>query len=463
MKEVKLYSVFFALLLFLSPLLFAINIDVQKHSSYGMYIKELENPVIINLKIKNLGASDSFMIYNLIGIGMSPSDPIEITSGEEKIIQLTILPRTDTDVKGLYTFPYYIRSIKDSSEVKEDMAFKIAYLENSFEIGSGEINPESSSIKIYLKNKEDYNFGEVTAVFSSAFFNINEKFNLGPAEQKSFDVQLNKEDIKKLMAGFYTLAADIDVQGHKTKSEGTINFVEKDILTVAKKDFGFIINTQTIEKMNDGNVVTGTETVIKKDIISRLFTTFGPEPNSAERKGIYIYYTWRKNLNPGEVFQIKTKTNWTFPFFLLISLVMVVVFAKKYTQTNIVLRKRVSFVNAKGGEFALKITIFVHAKKYVEKVSVIDKLPSIVRIYERFGGEQPSKVNEKTRRIEWNFEKMDEGEVRTISYIIYSKVGVLGKFTLPTATAIYERDGKICEDYSNRAYFIAEEKKNDLE
>ena len=94
---------------------------------------------------------------------------------------------------------------------------------------------------------------------------------------------------------------------------------------------------------------------------------------------------------------------------------------------------------------------------------MIYKLPSIVRIYERFGGEQPSKVNEKTRRIEWNFEKMDEGEVRTISYIIYSKVGVLGKFTLPTATAIYERDGKICEDYSNRAYFIAEEKKNDLE
>jgi len=52
---------------------------------------------------------------------------------------------------------------------------------------------------------------------------------------------------------------------------------------------------------------------------------------------------------------------------------------------------------------------------------------------------------------------MQPGESRVISYIIYSKVGVLGKFALPTATAIYEKDGNIHEAESNHAFFIAEQ------
>ena len=45
-----------------------------------------------------------------------------------------------------------------------------------------------------------------------------------------------------------------------------------------------------------------------------------------------------------------------------------------------------------------------------------------------------------------------------MSYIIYSKIGVVGKFSLPTAIAVYEKDGKIHEAESNRAYFVAEQR-----
>ena len=129
---------------------------------------------------------------------------------------------------------------------------------------------------------------------------------------------------------------------------------------------------------------------------------------------------------------------------------------KKYTGTNIVLKKRVSFVRAKGGEFALKVSVFVNAKKYIERVNIIDRLPPLVKIYDRFGGERPTRIDEKTRRVEWNFEKLEEGEIRLLSYIIYSKVGIMGKFALPTATAIFEREGTIHEKESNRAFFINE-------
>ena len=72
-------------------------------------------------------------------------------------------------------------------------------------------------------------------------------------------------------------------------------------------------------------------------------------------------------------------------------------------------------------------------------------------------------MDEKNRRIEWNFEKLEAGEIRVISYIIYSKVGVLGKFALPSASAIFEREGEIKEERSNRAFFLAEQRTKDEE
>ena len=142
---------------------------------------------------------------------------------------------------------------------------------------------------------------------------------------------------------------------------------------------------------------------------------------------------------------------------------MIVVLTKKYSETTLVLKKKVSFVKAKGGEFALKVSILVNAKKYVERVNVLEKIPPLVELYERFGGDQPSRIDKKNRRLEWNFEKLEAGEMRILSYIIYSKVGVLGKFALPTATAIYEKEGEIHESESNRAFFVAEQRKKDIE
>ena len=75
----------------------------------------------------------------------------------------------------------------------------------------------------------------------------------------------------------------------------------------------------------------------------------------------------------------------------------------------------------------------------------------------------PKKVDEKNKRIEWYFDRLQAGETRMISYIIYSKVGVLGKFALPTTTAIYEKEGEIHEAESNQAFFIAEQARKPVE
>lgn len=457
MKKIGL----FVLILLILPSVLAIDLEVEKLSSNEVIISELDQPAIFNLNITNKGSSGSFNIYNLLGFNMEPKT-VQISEGKSENVEVIIYPREGFGYRGFYTLEYFLKDQQGESQL-ETLTIKIIDLKDVFEVGSGEVSPETNSIEVYIHNKVNFNLEEVDVKFKSVFFEFDKKLSLSPYEKRIFDVELNKEDFKKLMAGFYTLNSDISVGDEKTSVEGVIKFIEKDILKTTKKDYGIIINTQIIEKVNEGNIVAESETVIKKNIISRLFTSFSPEPDIVEREGIRIYYTWNRQVNPGETLEIVVRTNWLLPLLIIFFVIIIVFFAKQYSKTNLSLRKRVSFVRAKGGEFALKVSIFVNAKTHVERVSVIDRFPPLMKVYERFGNEKPVRIDEKIRRIEWELNDLEQGETRVLSYVVYSKVGIMGKFALPGATAIYEKDGKIHETESNRTFFVAEQRKKDLE
>lgn len=448
-------------MILLLPGVLSVNLDVEKSSSDEIMILDIESPATFNLEVTNNGVSDSFTFYTFFGLLESPKEAIKINSGETKNIELKILPTYNLQ-PGFSNFEVFIRGT-DNSETSKELLVKIANLGDIFEIGSKEIDSESSTMQIYIKNKENYNFENLDVKFSSVFFDFEESFSLNPNEEKSFEVKLDKEDFKKVLAGFYTLTATINTNEAETKVEGVIKFAEKNILEETSKDSGFIVSTTKIEKTNEGNTIQSSETTIKKNIISRLFTSFSPEADLVERDGAKIYYTWIKDIKPGETLTIKARTNWMFPFIVIFLIVSIVTLVKKFSKRDLSLRKKVSFVNAKGGEFALKVSIVVHAKKYVEKVDIIERLPALVKVYERFGREEPTKVDEAKKRIEWHFEKLEAGEVRVLTYVIYSKVGVVGKFALPSTAAIYEKDGEIKDTSSNLAFFVAEQRRKDSE
>ncbi|MEM3091417.1 MAG: hypothetical protein QXX55_01925 [Candidatus Pacearchaeota archaeon] len=442
------------------PVVSAINIKIDKQSADEVYVRDLKKPIIFDINITNLGSSDTFTFYNLIGFIISP-DRVSIAQGESKNLRIEITPLSELPLRGYYTLPYFIKA-SDGTEVEQSFTFRIIDLKDAFLIGSSDIDVESSNTEIYIKNVVNFNFGEVNAVFKSPFFNVERRFFLGPKETKTITIQLNKEDFKTLTAGFYPMTAEITTYGTKTLLEDVIKFVEKNIVTTTKKEYGFFVNTQIIEKINEGNLVGTSETVIKKNIISRLFTTFSPEPDIVERRGFIVYYSWISEINPGEIYKITIRTNWLFPLIIILLLIAIVLLVKQYTLGDLILSKRVAFVKAKGGEFALKISIIVNARRYVEKVTVTDRVPLLAEIYERFGGEQPSNVDKKTKKIEWKFDSLQAGETRVLSYIIYSKVGVVGRFALPKAFVVYEREGRLHETESNHAFFIAEQREKDL-
>lgn len=450
----------FSLLIFLIiPTVFAIEMEVTPKQDYGILVVDTNTPALYDISVKNKGTIDYVTFYNLAGFRMAPFGSEKFLPLETKEIQLIFYPPENFNQRGFYIFPYYIRS-SDGSEIEEKAMVKIIELKDVFEVGSGDFDPSSNSVEIFIQNKEKLRFHKINAVFKSSFFDFEKEFSLEPLERKSFTVKLDKENFKKLMAGFYTLNSDVIVDGKKENIQGTIKFTEKDILTTNKKEFGLFINTNIIKKSNEGNIITSSEITIEKNIISRLFTTLNPEPTSVDRSGFEVFYSWNKNLKPGESLEVKITTNWFYPFLIILLIVLIAVLVKKYTTGNLNLRKKVSFVKTKGGEFALKVSIIVEARKHTEKITIIDKIPSIVDIYGKFPAvERPTKVDTKNKRIEWNISELNSGERRILSYIIFSKVGILGKFELPSATAIYESEEKVIESRSNKAFFVSEQRK----
>jgi cytochrome c-type biogenesis protein CcmH/NrfF len=300
----------------------------------------------------------------------------------------------------------------------------------------------------------------MTVKFLSPFFALNQNFSLGPYEQKQFAINLNRDDFKNLLAGFYTLVAQVNMNGSNASVEGSIDFSKQNILNVSENTYGFLITTDVIQKVNKGNVIADSQTTLKKDIISRIFTTFSQTPDSADREGFFVTYTWNNQIQPGDTLTITARTNWLLPLFIILFIVAIVILVTQYSKTSLNLRKSVSYMRAKGGEFALRVTVVVTARKFVERVTVFDRLPFVAKLYEKFGAEKPTKIDEKNRRLEWHFDRLAAGETRILSYIIYSKVGVLGRFALPTARAVYQREGKVHESESNQAFLVTEQSKS---
>jgi hypothetical protein len=219
---------------------------------------------------------------------------------------------------------------------------------------------------------------------------------------------------------------------------------------------GFLLRAHTITKTNVGNVRLTDSIVIEKNAFTRLFTITNPEPTAVDRTGFGVTYSWQRSLAPGEQWNVTATTNYTLPFFFVAFIVVIAFLVHLSSSTAVVVSKRVSYVKTKGGQFALKVTLVVRAKKEVHNVQVIDRLPGMAKLYDNFGI-KPHRIDTLTRRVFWDMATLAAGEERVFSYIMYSEVNsVVGRFELPSATTVFDYGGKTHEALSNRAFFVNE-------
>lgn len=449
-------------ILFSASLISAMNLEISSKQVSDSVITGLDKPAIFDITIKNLGETEeNLTIHSLVGVDILPKESFMMEGKTIKTKRVSLMPLESMNSKeGPITFEYIVKNSNNEIQ-KDSITINIMSLENVFTITPEPINPKSEKINIRIKNRATYDFDDLKLKMSSVFFSDYEKIlPLKSLESGEIEIMLDKEKLKTIDAGHYLLKIQIETNGKTAKKDSLIKFLEQPNIETKETNEGIIIRRHEVFKKNLGNVKERITINSEKNLISYLFTTVSPLPTESEVKGFKKIYTWEKELLPDEELKVVVTTNWLYPILIVIFIIVIFIMIEKFIERDIYFRKNVSFVRTKGGQFALRIMLRVKSKKFIERINIIDKLPHLVNLYEKFGATQPDKIDLKNRRLEWNIESMNKGEERIFSYIIYShKVGVVGKFELPSARAVYERDGKIKEATSNRAFFINELKK----
>src|SRR3989344_4131691 len=286
MKKRDILTIILAILLL--PLISA-EIKIEKEALTDTIIPEFDNAAVYRFILTNFGESDNFQMYSLVGASFNIPGGIILESGESqsKIANIT-LSKSLLATPGVFNFVYKIAGNKTG--IKEDtMALKVMSLDKSMEINSYNLHIDSDKAVIYVKNLGGYNFNSIKANFKSAFFDFDRTFSLDKYGKKEFEIPINKEELKKLVAGDYILTATIEVTGVKKTIENTFKFTEKAEITTKESASGIITRKKIIEKINEGNLPFIVQINIKKNAFTRLFTTFNIEPSSVERRGFFVY------------------------------------------------------------------------------------------------------------------------------------------------------------------------------
>lgn len=418
-------------------------------------VREFNNPIEFNITITNI-TPGKYNIYTLADIDLKPRETFDFE--EETVTKtISITPTSNLKTNGYYTFKYILHH-RGIEKIEEQLTINIVSLEDIIEIGSDKINTESSKVEFYIQNLENVKLENITATFNSILFSTKQTFTLNPNEKLYITTQVDETTLATTKAGVYKIEAEFETLEGIKSINGNIYIGETKGITTTEDISGLLIKTQIISKINTGNVLENVKIEIQRNFISRFFTSFNIEPLYTVRNNANIEYTWiKESLGPGEMYTVTAKTNYIFPILIIIFAIFAIAGFKRFVETKIEIKKSVSHVKTKNGEFALKIKLFVKARKNIENVTLIDKVPAIVKIYNKFGTLKPDKIDPESRRLHWHLGDLNAGEVRILSYIVYSKVGIVGKFSLPEAVAVFESEGKIHETPSNSVFFLSDQ------
>ncbi len=454
----KLISIF--LIALIIPIVSAANLEVEQIEKNNIIITEMESAnATFKLKItNNENRDDQFQIYSLVSVGMYPKEFFTIKSGETIILDVTAAPYDNIlrDERGVYAFEYQIKG-KNTGFFKDTMAVRLFDVKDAVDISFNDLKFGEDEIDIKITNKEKVQINNLRIVAKSKFFEFSQSLDLGKEETKNFKVPISLQ--KQVEAGEYEVELRYELNDKKSLKTTMLSYLEESGLSVSESSTGFIIKRQITTKTNEGNIPATAIILAQKNVLTRLFTVYSDRPTSSQRNGIFVDYAWEKELGVGESYTVEVTTNYTIPFIILLFVIAVGVFVRFIATGKVSVKKRVSFVRTRGGEFALKIALRVKAHKNVSNITITDRIPGHAKVFNKFGI-QPHRIDEATRKLEWDVSHLSSGEERVFTYIIYSKINIIGSFELPAASISFEHKGKREHVFSNKTYFAAETTEN---
>lgn len=444
----------FLVLLVISFLSLSSAIKTEKTTIDNVIIPQYTTkPAEFILKISDVSKGE-YNVYTFADVVLEPKEKFFIENETEINIKMYPLERIPR-IKN-YIIPVYINDIHKSN-YEEKFLVKIIDLRDVFEVYSN-LNFPDDKIELYLKNKENTTLKNIKIRFSSIFFDEEKILNIiNPFEEKIIQLSVDKEKIKKIPAGSYLVEAKFYTDLGEIIINGKINYGEKKEINTTITKEGFFIVKEKIKKTNTGNTIETIKIEKEKNLFLSLISFFDEKPEGFEIEGMKIKYYWIKRISPGESAEIISKTNYLILLIILFILIGLSLVLRKGYMNNLEIKKTIKPLKTKRGEFAIRVRVHVKANRNVNNVTLIDKFPSLLKVYNKFLPNEPSLIDEKNNRIIWDIGDLQTGEERVFSYILYSKIGIIGKISLPESIVSYEKDNKPYETFSEKVFFLAEQ------
>jgi hypothetical protein len=222
------------------------------------------------------------------------------------------------------------------------------------------------------------------------------------------------------------------------------------VVETKQKKFNFFGYRNILTKTNEGNIKETVTLTISLSNFEDAFTHFNVPPTSK----VNHVASWQRELQPGESFSAEASTEYTIPIIIIIILAIILISYIVFLKKKVIVKKKVIKLKTKGGEFAAKIVIAVkNVGNDINSIILSDRLPGNTKLYEKFGSVKPDKIEKY--KLEWNFSALAPREEIIVSYIVYSKVGMIGPLQLPEAVfAFTDHNGKRHSATSGKTYVM---------
>jgi len=459
MKKSILFLAVVAFLLIV-PLAVA-ETTISKEAINNVIVKEIPLPAEYSIIITNDNSyADSFRIDSYLDLDIYPKYSTQIAAGETKTVAIKIYPgesiKRDVRYTGTHSFNIYVKGQR-SPVVEDSIVIKIIPASEVLDIKYPEsIKASDKSLEMQIKNNINSNL-EFNLSISSRLFEKETPISIEPYESETVAIDLNEDDLKR-EAGIYSVTFSLIFPNGRYDYEKSILLESfTDISTDTQEKQSTFGQFTEVTKKNNGNIPATVRIDINRSAFGKIFSSKSITPDFVKKVGDEVVFSWERELQPGESLTVRVNTDYLTPLLAIIVIIVLAFILNAVFKKKVFLEKKLVKARTRTGNFASKIILHVKNKgPAIKDVKIIERLPPFTELVpERFGTIAPSEI--KKSSIIWNIPEIAGGEEVIVSYIVYSKVSIIGKLTVPPAIVTYKaKDGTLKESFSNSLFILAE-------
>ena len=196
--------------------------------------------------------------------------------------------------------------------------------------------------------------------------------------------------------------------------------------------------TERVLLTNDGNTDRLVTVMLPANHLQRPFTSSNHDMIYEEGR-----YVWEVVVPAGASAEVVFTKNYRW-FIATVVVALLSVFLYFRLRSPVLMIKEARGVSGDEGMSDLKVRLFVknRSNKLIQGVQVFDKIPSIASLQQghALGSIKPSKVtNVKSgTMLQWDIDVLEPYEERIITYVVESKLKIIGRMSLPLAKTKFD-------------------------